>query len=73
MFVLDTDTLSLLVLGHEWLSERARTAAEEVVMTVISRIEILQGRFGSVRKAADGRSCCSLRSGSAGRRPSSAA
>jgi tRNA(fMet)-specific endonuclease VapC len=34
--------------------ERARQAIREVVTTEITRIEILQGRFASVLKAADG-------------------
>ncbi len=54
MFVLDTDSLSLLMFGHERLNERTRQAEEEVVLTIISRIEILQGRFASVIKAEDG-------------------
>ena len=54
MFVLDTDTLSLLMQGHERLEERTSKAEEEVVITSISRIEVLQGRFASVLKAEDG-------------------
>jgi tRNA(fMet)-specific endonuclease VapC len=54
MFVLDTDTLSLLMHGHARMTERTRTAEAEVVITVISRIEILQGRFASVLTAEDG-------------------
>ena len=54
MFVLDTDTLTHLLQGHERVTEKRRQVYEEVVITVITRIEILQGRFTSVLKAADG-------------------
>jgi tRNA(fMet)-specific endonuclease VapC len=53
MFVLDTDTLSLLFRGHARVTERVAQATEEVAITLISRIEILQGRFASVLKAED--------------------
>jgi tRNA(fMet)-specific endonuclease VapC len=51
MFVLDTDTLSLLFRAHARVTERVAQATEEVVITLISRIEILQGRFAFVLKA----------------------
>lgn len=54
MFVLDTDTMTLLERGQVRVCERLRTVDEEVVTTEITRIEILQGRFASVIKAADG-------------------
>lgn len=54
MFVVDTDTMTLLQHGHERVTERFRLAGEPVVTTVISRIEILEGRFAAVMKAADG-------------------
>jgi tRNA(fMet)-specific endonuclease VapC len=54
MFVVDTDTMTLLQHGHERVTERFRLAGEPVVATVISRIEILAGRFAAVMKAADG-------------------
>jgi tRNA(fMet)-specific endonuclease VapC len=54
MFVFDTDTLTLLLRGHERVSERVRQASRIVVLTVVSRIEVLQGRFASVLKAEDG-------------------
>jgi tRNA(fMet)-specific endonuclease VapC len=54
MFVIDTDTLSLLMRGHQRLVERTRAADADVVSTTISRIEILQGRFAAVLKAEDG-------------------
>jgi tRNA(fMet)-specific endonuclease VapC len=55
MFVLDTDTLSRLHAGDARVQRHTeRVDAEEVVTTVITRIEILQGRFDFVLKAADG-------------------
>jgi tRNA(fMet)-specific endonuclease VapC len=51
MFVLDTDTLSLLLRAHARVTERLTRATEEVAITLITRIEILQGRFASVLKA----------------------
>src|SRR4051812_45696057 len=54
MFVFDTDTLSLLEHGHERVTARIREADEGIATTVISRIEILKGRFDSILKAEDG-------------------
>src|SRR5579863_4281505 len=54
MFVLDTDTLTMLLYGHQRVSERVSQASQVVALTLISRIEILQGRFASVLKAEDG-------------------
>src|SRR5262245_34664035 len=54
MIVLDTDTLTFFLLNHPRVMERLKHVAEEVVITVISRIETLQGRFASLLKAADG-------------------
>src|ERR1700730_11829458 len=54
MFVVDTDTMTLLQYGQERVTERFRQADRPVVTTVISRIEILEGRFAAVMKAADG-------------------
>jgi tRNA(fMet)-specific endonuclease VapC len=54
MFVLDTDTLSLLLRAHVRVTERVAQAEEEVVITLITRIELLQGRFASVLKAENG-------------------
>lgn len=55
MFVLDTDTLTHLLLGHKRVTERRAQVTDEVVLTLITRIEILQGRFASVVKAEDGK------------------
>ncbi|MFL5343088.1 MAG: PIN domain-containing protein [Gemmataceae bacterium] len=54
MIVLDTDIVSLLFSGHESVAERYRAATDLVVITVISRVEILRGRFATLLKAADG-------------------
>ncbi len=54
MFVLDTDTLSHLLRRHPRVTKRVAQANDEVVITVVSRIEILQGRFASVLKAENG-------------------
>lgn len=54
MIVLDTDTLTLYFRNHPRVLKRRRQAEDEVVITVISRIEVLQGRFATVMKAADG-------------------
>jgi tRNA(fMet)-specific endonuclease VapC len=51
MFILDTDTFSLLLRGHPRVPERVAEATEEVALTVITRIEILQGRFAALLKA----------------------
>jgi tRNA(fMet)-specific endonuclease VapC len=54
MIVLDTDTLTHFFRGHPRVVERMQTTTDEVAITIITRIEILQGRFDSVLKAADG-------------------
>ena len=53
MFLPDTDTLLLLLRGHPRVTERVAQATEEVAITLITRIEILQGRFAFVLKAED--------------------
>jgi hypothetical protein len=54
MRILDTDVLSLLFASHPRVTERFLREEDEVVSTVISRIEILEGRKAAVMKAADG-------------------
>ena len=54
MFILDTDILTLLLQGHERVTARRAQATEEVALTVVTRIEVLQGRFAFVLKAEDG-------------------
>jgi tRNA(fMet)-specific endonuclease VapC len=55
MFLLDTDVLSMLFREHPSVTERFLrvSATEFVATTVISRIEILRGRFDFLLKAAD--------------------
>ena len=56
MFILDTDTLSLAFQGHERVATRianAETAGESVVITVITKAEVLRGRIEYLLKAAD--------------------
>ncbi len=55
MFVLDTDTLSRLHAGDRRLEQhRDKLDPSQVAITVVTRIEILQGRFDFVLKATDG-------------------
>src|SRR5438477_8251531 len=54
MIVLDTDTLTFFLRDHSGVLERMRMARDDVAITIISRIETLQGRFASLLKAADG-------------------
>jgi tRNA(fMet)-specific endonuclease VapC len=54
MLLLDTDTLTLLNMGHPRIRPRAEKEKDIIAITVISRIEVLMGRFNFVLKAADG-------------------
>ena len=54
MFVLDTDTLTHLLLGHNRVTDKKAQVTAEVALTIITRIELLQGRFASVLKAENG-------------------
>jgi len=54
VIVLDTDSLTLLLAQHSRVADRYRRETDEVVLAIITRIEILQGRFATVLKAADG-------------------
>jgi tRNA(fMet)-specific endonuclease VapC len=53
MILLDTDILSLLMQGHERVRNRIEQATTFAI-PIISRIEVLEGRFASLLKAADG-------------------
>ena len=53
-YLLDTDTLTYLLLGHPRVREKCAEVTAEVVLTVITRIEVLQGRFAAVLTAEDG-------------------
>jgi tRNA(fMet)-specific endonuclease VapC len=53
MILHDSDTLSLLMRHHPILTKRIANS-EPVAITVVSRLEILQGRISFILKAADG-------------------
>jgi tRNA(fMet)-specific endonuclease VapC len=55
MKLLDTNTLTHLFAKHPRVVERYRQEADEVATTVINRVEILQGRFAMLQKAATGK------------------
>lgn len=54
MILLDTDTFSLLIADHPLVAQRFRSANDEVAITLVTRIEALEGRFSFLLKAADG-------------------
>jgi tRNA(fMet)-specific endonuclease VapC len=54
VIVLDTDITSLLFSGHERVVARYQAETDEVVITTVTRIEMLEGRFATLLKAADG-------------------
>jgi tRNA(fMet)-specific endonuclease VapC len=51
LYVLDTDTLTLLQQGHPAVSSRCVARAQELAVTVISVEEQLDGRLSSIRRA----------------------
>src|SRR5262245_49710771 len=53
MFVLDTDTFTHFLHGRPQVVERVARFAAEVVLTEVTRIEQLRGRFDAVFKAED--------------------
>ena len=53
MILFDTDHFSLYVLGHPRVRERVLSVEDGIATTIITRIEVLQGRFASILKAAD--------------------
>ena len=53
MILLDTDMMSLFAAGHPAVIARLRAVTEPVATTIVTRIEILQGRFDFLLKAAD--------------------
>jgi tRNA(fMet)-specific endonuclease VapC len=54
MIVFDTDTLTHFFLNHPKIVQRHQEADAEIVITIISRIEVLRGRFDTLTKAANG-------------------
>jgi tRNA(fMet)-specific endonuclease VapC len=53
MIVLDSDTLTFFFRNHPRVVEHMRQATDVVSITIVSRLETLQGRFASLLKAAD--------------------
>jgi tRNA(fMet)-specific endonuclease VapC len=54
MYFLDTDTLTLIERKHAQVVQRlSRVDPDEVTTTLITKIEMLQGRFDALLKAAD--------------------
>jgi tRNA(fMet)-specific endonuclease VapC len=55
MYILDTDTLSHLSAAHpRVLARRNNVPSSEIAITIVTRIEVLQGRFDFLLKAATG-------------------
>ena len=54
MKILDTDILSLLFHDHPRVVERHQQENDAIAITIVSRIQVLQGRFASLLKAVDG-------------------
>ena len=55
MYVLDTDTLSLLFTGHAGvLAKQATVPSSEIATTIVARIEVLRGWFDYLMKAVSG-------------------
>ncbi len=54
MILLDTDTLGHLLAERPQVAERYRRETDEIGIAIITRIEVLQGRFATLLKAANG-------------------
>jgi tRNA(fMet)-specific endonuclease VapC len=54
MKLLDTDTLTLFVTGNPNVVHHALSETDVIGITIITRIEVLRGRFDALLKAADG-------------------
>lgn len=54
MTLLDTDIMTLWLLGQPVVSRRVLETSDVIATTVVSRIELLRGRFEYVLKANDG-------------------
>jgi tRNA(fMet)-specific endonuclease VapC len=54
MFLLDTDTLTLLFAGHpRVIQQRKVVPSSEIAIAIVTRIEVLRGRFDFLLKAAN--------------------
>jgi tRNA(fMet)-specific endonuclease VapC len=55
MYILDTDTLTHLHAGHPRVAANLRSVEDlDVVITIITKIELLRGRFDFLLKADNG-------------------
>ncbi len=54
MILLDTDIMTLWLMGHAVIGQRVLGSSDVVATTVVSRVELLRGRFDSILKASDG-------------------
>ncbi len=54
MTILDTDIFTLLIKPHPTVANRYRLCEDTVALTLVTRIEALEGRFAFVKKACDG-------------------
>jgi predicted nucleic acid-binding protein len=55
LWILDTDTVSLVQRGRESLRQRLLTTPpEQIAVTIITLFEQLQGRFADVNRAKEG-------------------
>lgn len=52
MLVLDTDVVSLLHADHQTVVRRLEETKDQVAIAIITRVEILQGRFDRLLKAS---------------------
>lgn len=54
MILLDTDTFSLLGASHPKVTTRLAAATDQVAITIVTRVEALQGRLAFLTRAATG-------------------
>lgn len=55
MIVFDTEVFTHMVYGHPRLLKRIRETTDAYAIPLITRIEVLQGRFAAVLKASHGK------------------
>lgn len=53
MILLDTDMLTLLLQGDPRVQKRMRSAETDVATTIVTWMEVMQGRFRAIFTAAD--------------------
>jgi len=53
VILLDTDTFTLLFQGNPRVRSRMDASVADVATTIVTRIEVLRGRFDAIFKAAD--------------------